>query len=88
MPEVVEIEQTNVDDVMKIEPKWNSWTIEVPAEIVAAQGLTEGTIVTLTIRNGEVDATIVQPTPDIKQFVERFAEENKEFLEEMKRLGD
>ena len=41
MPEVLEIEQIETVETKSVEPKWDSWTIEIPREIIKAQGLAE-----------------------------------------------
>ncbi len=40
MPEVLEFEQIETEEIQTIEPKWDSWTVEIPQAIVEAQGLT------------------------------------------------
>ena len=88
MPEVLEIEQGEIDTSQEIKPKWDSWVIEMPKEIIEAQGLAAGTLVSLTYRNGKVESEIIVRSRRTKESVKRFVENNKEFLEEMKRLGD
>lgn len=88
MPEVLEIEQVETKESQKINRKWDSWTIEIPQEIVEAQGLTEGALVSLTYRNGRIETEIIIPSARTKESLKRFVKNNREFLEEMKRLGD
>jgi hypothetical protein len=88
MPEVLEIEQVETEEIEEGKPKWDSWVVEVPKEIVEAQGLNEGALVSLTYRNGQVEAEIINPSSELKEISQRILEENRELYEELKRLGD
>ncbi len=88
MPEVLEIEQIGADEIQEIKPKFDSWVVEVPKEVVEAQGLNEGALVSLTYRNGQIEAEIINPSPELKEMSRQILEENRELYEELKRLGD
>lgn len=88
MPEVLEIKQIESDKENRIKPKWDSWVVEIPKEIVRAQGLNEEALVSLTYRNGEIEAQIINPSPELREMSRRILEENRELYEELKKLGD
>jgi hypothetical protein len=88
MPEVLEIEQAEAEETKEIKQKWDSWVVEIPKEIIEAQGLNEGALVSLTCRNGRVEGEIINPSPELKEISRRLLEENRELYEELKRLGD
>lgn len=87
MPEVLEIEQI-AETGAATQPQWDSWVVRIPPEIIAAQNLAEDAKVVLSCKNGEINATILPPTPGLKDFVQRITGEQKDFFEEMKRIGD
>lgn len=89
MPEVLEIEQVEVEETAEIiEPNWNSWTIVIPQEIIQAQGLTEGSLVNLFYEDGEIKSQLIVPSVKLNEISKRILEKNREAFEELKRLGD
>lgn len=88
MPEVLEIEQVESDKKDEIASNWDSWVVEIPKEIVKAQGLNEGVLVSLTYRNGELEARLIEPSPELREISRRLLEEDRELHEELKKLGD
>ena len=88
MPEVLEIEQVETVESEAVEPKWDSWTVEIPPEIVKAQGLAEGALATFTIKDGHIEGQIITPSEKLKEISKRILEERREVYEELKRLGD
>ena len=88
MPEVLEIEQIETTETESVKPEWDSWTIEIPQEIIEAQGLPEGSLVTLTYREGTIESEMIIPSYKLKEISQRILEKNREVYEELKRLGD
>lgn len=88
MPEVLEIEQVKTEETQAVEPNWDSWTVEIPPEIIKAQGLAEGSLATFTIKDGQIEGQIIIPSEKLKEISKRILEENREVYEELKRLGD
>jgi hypothetical protein len=83
---VLEIEKTKESKTIKTEK--DTWILELPAEVCQREGFAEGTMVSLTIRDGGIKTSIIRPSVEIENFVSRIIEEEKEFFEEMKRIGD
>ncbi|MBS1797179.1 MAG: hypothetical protein JSS81_25350 [Acidobacteria bacterium] len=88
MPEVLEIEQAESEEIEAAEPKWDSWTVEIPSEIIQAQGLANGTLVTLTYNAGKIESEIITPSLKLSDISNRILEKRREVHEELKRLGD
>jgi hypothetical protein len=88
MPEVLEIEQIETEETQTAAPKWDSWAVEIPKEIIEAQNLAEGALAILTVRNGKIEGEISSLSPKSKEISERILEKRREVYEELKRLGD
>ncbi len=88
MPEVLEIEQVEIGETPSTRPKWDSWTVEIPPEIIKAQGLTEGSLVILTYTNGRIESDITSLSPQLKKISKRILEKRRGAYEELKRFGD
>lgn len=66
----------------------DTWIFQLPDDVCRREGFAEGTMVSLTVKNAGVLTTIIHPSKEIDDFVERIVEEEKEYFEEMKRIGD
>lgn len=88
MPEVLEIGQIEAEETQSAEPGWDSWTVEIPPEIIEAQGLAEGSLAVLTVRDGKIESEITSSSPELKEISKRILEKRREVYEELKRLGD
>jgi len=88
MPEVLEIEQVEIEKIEQVTPSWDSWVVEVPKEIIEAQNLNVDALISPTFRNGKIEAEIINPSPELKEISRQILEENRELYEELKRLGD
>lgn len=65
------------------------WVIDMTPEMAHTVGVAEGSYVVLYLSEGSITAEVLPAaTEEVKQGVRRFAEENADFLAEMKRLGD
>jgi hypothetical protein len=88
MPEVLEVEQIQTEETQAIKPKWDSWVVEIPKEIIEAQGLAEGSLAVLTYCDGKIEGEIPSHSPRLKEISKRILEKNREVYEELKRIGD
>lgn len=66
----------------------DTWILELPTELCSKEGFAEGTMISLTVKNGGIQTAIIQPSAEIDDFINRVIEDEKEFFEEMKRIGD
>ena len=77
-----------VAELKTIKQEKDTWILELPFEICQREGFTKGTLISLTFRNGAIQGTYIKPLPEIEKFLDRVVEEEKEYFEEMKRIGD
>jgi len=66
----------------------DTWIFQLPIEVCQREGFADGTMVSLTVKNAGIQTTIIHPSAEIDDFVRRVIEEEKEYFEEMKRIGD
>jgi hypothetical protein len=66
----------------------DTWILEVPKEVCDREGFAEGTLVSLTLSNNSISAKYLKPKKEIDDFVNSVIEEEKEYFEVMKRIGD
>ncbi len=89
MPEVLEIEEVETEEIKTVQPKWDSWTVEIPQPIIEAQDLEEGSLVTLTYRDGKIESEILSPlSGELKEVAEKILKKRRRLYEELKRIGD
>jgi len=78
-----------MSDVLSPQKTGRGWIMEVPAEMAAAMGIDEGSIIVLYPHEGGMSYEILPPlSPDMQASVLQTCEEFKEAFVEMKRLGD
>jgi hypothetical protein len=66
----------------------DTWVLEVPPEVCQKEGFADGTLISLTLKNDSISGVYLKPSKEIDDFVNRIVEEESEYFEEMKRLGD
>lgn len=89
MPEVLEIAQTETEKNQSVQPKWDSWVVEIPKEIIEAQDLADDSLVALTVKDGKIEAEILSPLSDeLKTIAEKILKKRRKVFEELKRIGD
>ena len=89
MPEVLEIEQTEIKQEENQASKIASWAAEIPANVIKELGLTEGSFVLLTYRDGKIQPEIVPPlSGKLKDTAEKILKKRKQLYEELRRVGD
>lgn len=90
MAEVLEIEKIETEQKQELpKPEKDTWIFKLPAEVCQREGLPEGTLVNLTIKNAEVQASLIRPpSQKLQEISKKLLEKNKELYEELKRLGD
>jgi hypothetical protein len=81
MSEVVE----KKDELKTVSLEKDTWIVELPIEVCKREGFAQGTLVSLTFKNGAIQATYIRPSAETESFLDRVIEEEKEYFEEMKR---
>ncbi len=86
MAEVLEIEKNNELKTVKVEK--DTWILELPAEVCQREGFAQGTMVSLTFKDGGIQSLIIRPTQKSKGSAKRFIEKYGDFMKDMERVGD
>jgi hypothetical protein len=66
----------------------DTWILEVPPEVCRKEGFPEGTLISLTLKNDSISGIYLKPSKETDDFVSRVVEEEKEYFEEIRRIGD
>ncbi len=89
MPEVLEFEEIKTIESQKAEPKWDSWVIDVPSEIIEAQDLADDAMIVLTIKNGNVEAEILpELADDLKAISNKILKKRSNLYDRLEQIGD
>lgn len=80
------LDKTNELKTVKLEK--DTWILEVPPEICHKEGFTEGTLISLTLKNDSISGVYLKPNKEIDDFVDQVIEDEHEYFEEIKRIGD
>ncbi len=89
MPEVLEVEEIEIERQNKQESEIASWLVDIPQPIIEALGLAKGSRVALTVNNGEVSGDVLPPSsPKLQAVSKRILKKRRDVYEELKRLGD
>lgn len=76
------------EELKVVRQEKDTWILEVPAEVCRKEGFAEGTLVSLTFRNSGIQTSYIRPSAETESFLDRVFGEDKEYFEEMKRIGD
>jgi len=76
------------DELKSVGFEKDTWILEVPVEVCQREGFPQGTLISLTLKNDSIIGEYLKPSEEIDDFVERVVKEEKEFFEEIKRVGD
>jgi len=77
------------DELKTVKVEKDTWILEVPAEVCRKEGFAEGTMVSLTIKNSEIQASFIRPPSEkIQDISNRLLKKNHKLYEEMKKIGD
>ncbi|HSK74065.1 MAG TPA: hypothetical protein VK892_20365 [Pyrinomonadaceae bacterium] len=81
MPEVLEIEQLEIERPDNQESKIASWLAEIPSNVIEELDLAEGSKIAITLKNGEVSGDILPPlAPKQREISQRILEKDAKFL--------
>ena len=76
----------NKDELKTVSIEKDTWILELPAEICAREGFAEGTLVSLTIKDGGIQAAYIHPTEKARKSAERFIGKYGDFMKEMQEI--
>ena len=79
-------EKTNGLKTVSVEK--DTWILEVPPEVCRKEGFADGTLVSLTLKNDSISGVYLKPKKEIDDFVDQVIEDEREYFEEIKRIGD
>ena len=82
MIEVLELEKT-------ANAEQDTWILKLPDEVCRREGIADGTMISLTYRNGGIRASVIRPpSKELREIAETILEEDRELFKELKRIGD
>jgi hypothetical protein len=64
----------------------DTWILELPGEICSREGFAEGTLASLTIRDGAIRGEFIRPTKKAKISAERFIRKYSDFMKEIEEV--
>lgn len=76
------------DELKTVSVEKDTWILEVPLEVCRKEGFPEGTMISLTLKNDSISGVYLKPSKEIDDFVSKVIEEESEYFEELKRIGD
>jgi hypothetical protein len=79
MTEVLEIEKVKQNSEVLIAVK-DTRILLLPTEICRREGCAEGTMITLTLKNGAIKSSIINPNPQFKESAKRFIGKYGDFM--------
>lgn len=86
---VVDLESVKTVDGQNGESVKDTWLLRLPKDICDKEGFAEGTLVSLTIKNGGIQSTFIRPpSTNLKEFSRRILNEDREFYRRLKEIGD
>jgi hypothetical protein len=58
----------------------DTWILEVPPEVCRSEGLMEGTLISLTLKNDSISGVYLKPDREIDDFIGKVVEEESEYF--------
>lgn len=76
----------NSNQLKTVKREKDTWILELPAEICQKEGFSEGTLVSLTFKDGGIRTSYIHPTEKSKKSAERFVGKYGDFMKEMQEI--
>ena len=76
------------EELKTVKQEKDTWILEVPAEICRHEGFAEGTLISLTFKNGGIVTSYIPPSDGAKASAGRFVNKYGDFMKEMEEIGD
>ncbi len=75
-------------ETIGVDSQTDTWIIRLPKEVCHREGFAEGTLVSLTIKNGGIQSSFIRPKPELKEISSRLKKKNRKLYEELEKIGD
>ena len=75
-------------ETVGVEANTDTWIMRLPKEVCRREGFAEGTLVSLTIKNGGIQSQFIRPKPQLKEISDFLKKKNRKLYEELERIGD
>ncbi len=86
---VVDLEAVKTEDQLKNQSVKDTWLLRLPKDICDKEGFAEGTLVSLTIKDGGIQSTFIRPpSKRLQEISRKFIEEDRELHRRLKEIGD
>lgn len=80
---ILELEKTEVS------PNTDTWIMRLPREICQREGLAEGTLVSMTVKDGGIRTKFVSPPAEkLSEIGKKILKEDHELHERLRKIGD
>ena len=85
---IVDLEAIETERKLESQLVKDTWILRLPKDICDQEGFAEGTLVSLTVKNGGIQSSFIRPKTELLETSKRLKAKNKELYEELKKLGD
>ena len=86
---VVDLETVKTDDHQSGKSVKDTWLLRLPKDICDKEGFAEGTLVSLTIKDGGIQSTFIRPpSKKLREISTRLLDEDRELYRRLKEIGD
>lgn len=80
------IKAENKKSIRTIHVQKDTWVLELPDEICQSEGLAEGTLASLTIKDGAIRGSFISPTAEADSAAKRFIGKYSNFMREIQEI--
>ena len=75
-----------MSEIKTVSVEKDTWILELPAEICSREGFAEGTLASLTFKDGAIRGTLIHPTRKAQKSAERFINKYGDFMKELEEI--
>ncbi len=86
---VVDLEAVKTEDQPNGKTVKDTWLLRLPKDICDKEGFAEGTLVSVTIKDGGIQSTFIRPpSKKLQEISRKFIERDRELHRRLKEIGD
>jgi hypothetical protein len=86
---VLDLEAIKIDETSNGKRVKDTWLLRLPKDICDKEGFADGTLVSLTIKDGGIQSTCIRPPRESLQEISRnILEKDRELHRRLKEIGD